>query len=92
MKLLSDLSHNGFIVVHAQIMCYQWRIQDYKRGANFCWPLVLTQRGAKPSFPIFLVCQKKIFLAKGGSWPNAPPLNTPLCVTYLFNQVCPFAG
>ena len=29
-------------------------------GGNVRWPLVLTERGAKPSFPIFLLCQKNI--------------------------------
>ena len=30
-------------------------------GPNIRWPLVLTQKegGTKPSFPIFLLCQKK---------------------------------
>ena len=46
-----------------------------KGGPNFRWPLVLTQRGGKPSFPIFLVCQQKNFLAKGGPWHNGLPLN-----------------
>ena len=32
-----------------------------------------TKGGAKPSFPIFLVCKKKFFFAKGGAWPNGPP-------------------
>ena len=31
-----------------------------------------TKGGAKPSFTIFLLCQKKKFLAKGGPWPNGP--------------------
>ena len=38
---------------------------------------MLTQRGAKPSFPIFLICQKNFFWSKGGHGPMAP-LNTPL--------------
>ena len=39
-----------------------------KRGANFHWP----------TFPIFLVCQKNFFLAKGGAMAQWPSLNTPL--------------
>ena len=39
-------------------------------GADFRWPLVLTQRGAKPGFP------------KG----NAPTLNTPLFECYLIEN------
>ena len=47
-----------------------------KRGPNFCWPLVLTQRVAKLSFPNFSYGEKKLF-AKGDHGPMAP-LNTPL--------------
>ena len=43
-----------------------------KGGPHVRWPLVLTQGGAKPSFPIFLLCKKKKFLAKGGPWPIWP--------------------
>ena len=47
-----------------------------KGGAKFSLATSAhTKGGAKPSFPIFLVCQKKFFLAKGGGamaqWP--PP-------------------
>ena len=49
-------------------------------GANFRWPLVLTQRGrANWVFQIFL-WWKQICLPRG-PWPNAPPLNTPLIST-----------
>ena len=48
----------------------------HKRGANFCWPLVLTQRGeAKPSFPIFSYGEKNI-VAKEGRIPNPPKYAT----------------
>ena len=45
-----------------------------KRGPNFCWSLVLTQRGGggQTKFSNFLVCTK-FFFAKGGPWPNGPP-------------------
>ena len=39
-----------------------------------------TKGGAKPSFPIFLLCKKKIVWPKGGHGPMAP-LNTPLVLT-----------
>ena len=32
-----------------------------------------TKGEAKPSFPIFLLCQKKIFCQRRGPWPNGPP-------------------
>ena len=51
-----------------------------KGGAKFSLATSAhTKGGAKPSFPIFLVCQKKFFLAKGGGHGTmASPLNTPL--------------
>ena len=45
-----------------------------KRGAKFSLATSAhTKGGAKPSFPIFVVCQKKFFLPKGAmaQWP--PP-------------------
>ena len=42
-----------------------------KGGPNFCWPLVLTQRGPYHVF-LFFPMVKKFFFAKGGGWPNAP--------------------
>ena len=45
----------------------------HKGGPNFLWSLVLTQRGTKPGFPNFFVCQKNFFFAKGGHGPMAPP-------------------
>ena len=47
-----------------------------KGGQIFAGHKCSHKRGAKPSFPIFLVCKKK-FLANGGPWPNGP-LNTHL--------------
>ena len=50
----------------------------HERGANFCWPLVLTQKRGKPCLPFFAMA--KYFFDKEGPWPNAlpgPPLNTP---------------
>ena len=38
----------------------------HKGGPNFRWPLVLTQRGAKPGFVFFSYGEKTIFFAKGG--------------------------
>ena len=35
--------------------------------------MVLTQKGAKPCFPIFSYGENKFFFAKGGPWPNGPP-------------------
>ena len=62
-----------------------------KEGAKFSLATSAHTKGggAKPSFPIFLVCQKKLFLAKGGHGPMAP-LNTPLSMDYvcLQNQDC----
>ena len=36
-----------------------------KEGPNFCWPLVLTQRGAKPYFQIFSYGENFFFRPKG---------------------------
>ena len=45
-----------------------------KGGAKFSLATSAhTKGGAKPSFPIFLVCQKKFFLAKGGAMAQWPP-------------------
>ena len=41
------------------------------RGANFRWPLVLTQRGAKQCFPIFSYGGN--FCLQKEAWPNGPP-------------------
>ena len=49
-------------------------------GANFCWPLVFTQGGGKPCFPIFPIVKKKF--AKG-PWPNGP-LNVPLLALLVY--------
>ena len=52
-----------------------------KGGSNICWPLVLTQRGAKPSFPIFYYVEKKYFWPKGGYGRFGQGVNTPLNTT-----------
>ena len=68
-----------FIEYGNEKLCYQYyqsRTVAYlgfqKGGANFRWPLVLTQRGGQTKFSIFLLCQKHFFLAKGGPWSNGP--------------------
>ena len=57
----------------------------HKGGTYFLWPLMLTQRGAKPSFPMYFLCQNIFCLAQGGPWPNGP-LNTPL--EFMMSQAC----
>ena len=44
-----------------------------KGGAKFSLAASAHTKGAKPSFPIFLVCEKKNFWPKGGHGPMAPP-------------------
>ena len=52
---------------------------------------MLTQRGAKPYFQIFSYGETKIFLAKGGPWPNALPkyATAPQIHHYAVFKVCP---
>ena len=62
--------------VYGRVDCWEdsgvFRIS--KRGAKFSLATSAhTKGGAKPSFPIFLVCQKKFFLAKGGAMAQWPP-------------------
>ena len=38
-----------------------------KRGPNFRWPIVFTQRGDQTKFSKFL--KRKFFFAKGRPWP-----------------------
>ena len=42
----------------------------HKEGPNFCWPLVLTQRGGQTMFSYFFLCEH--FFAKGGM-TQCPP-------------------
>ena len=61
-------------VVHAAVCRPQWRIQDFIKDANFCWTLVLTQRGTNHVF-LFILMGEKNLLPRG----HGPiPLNTPL--------------
>ena len=47
-----------------------------KRGSNFRWPLVLTQRGPNYVFQFFPMVKKKFFLPKGGHGPIPPKYAT----------------
>ena len=53
-------------------------------GANFRWPLVLTQGGPNHVF-LFFAMVKKVF-AEGGHGPMGP-LNTPLVLRLLLHEV-----
>ena len=86
---LSGLALFALAHVAVLVLCHLNNVQRHsmaylgfqKGGPNFRWPLVLTQRGAKLSFPNFSYGEKKIFFAKEGPWPNGP-LNTPLRTLY----------
>ena len=43
-----------------------------KEGANFCWQLVLTQRGSQTKFSIFFSMSKENFFGQGGM-AQCPP-------------------
>ena len=49
------------------IACMQWRIYNFKNGGMFAGHYCSQKGGEKPSFPIFLLCEKKNF---GQIWPR----------------------
>ena len=57
-----------------------------KGGPNVLWPLVLTQKGVKPSFPIFYYVEN-FFLRKWGHGRFGQGVNTPLDDS----KICPCA-
>ena len=73
-------------IVYMHIMCEEWSIWNFiDDGANFRWPLVLTQTrsGANHIFLSFLWSNNFFFVCQRGSLSNAPSLNTIQCVIIL---------
>ena len=59
----------------------------FQKGANFCWPLVLTQRRGQTEFSQFFLWWQTNFCQRGhGPITPPPPLNTPLVTRCLTNH------